>query len=44
LTDNCPVTEDEYRAALNDAFDSSKTVSFHDKAVSYEVIKQQLGN
>ena len=39
-----PVTEDEYRAALNDAFDSSKTVAFRDKAVSYEVIKQQLGN
>ena len=39
-----PVTEDEYRAALNDAFDSSKTVAFHDKAVSYGIIKQQLSN
>ena len=37
-----PVSETEYNDALNAAFDLSKSVSFYDKSVSYDEIKQQL--
>ena len=36
------VSEDEYHAAVNAAIDLSKTVKFFEKAVSYDVIKQQI--
>ncbi len=37
-----PVSEDEYNAAINAAFDFSQASDFYEIAVSYEEIKQQI--
>lgn len=37
-----PVSEEEYNAAINAAFDFTNSLEFYNAAISYDVIKQQI--